>query len=95
MSEELSINVNIAGRPYKLSINREDEEKIRIAAKNINEKVKRIQEHFAVKDKQDPLAMAALEICTEAAENVEVVESEAWKAELEAISDKLDAYLNS
>jgi len=58
---EFTISVKIADRPYRLTIKREDEERIRKAANNINEKVKQYSESFAFNDKQDLLAMVALE----------------------------------
>ncbi len=58
---EFTISVKIADRPYRLTIKREDEERIRRAAININEKVKQYSENFAFNDKQDLLAMVALE----------------------------------
>ena len=38
-NDKLSIRVNIADRFYPLKVERKDEEKIRLAAKMINEKV--------------------------------------------------------
>lgn len=58
---EFTISVKIADRPYRLTIKREDEEQIRRAANDINEKVKQYSENFAFNDKQDLLAMVALE----------------------------------
>ena len=58
---EFTISVKIAERPYRLTIKREDEERIRRAANDINEKVKQYSENFAFNDKQDLLAMVALE----------------------------------
>ena len=63
---ELSIKVNIANRVYPLKINFSEEENIRKAAKLINEKMKEYEENFSVKDKQDLLAMAALQYANEA-----------------------------
>jgi len=65
MGEELSIKVNIGDRFYPLKINAGEEEIVRKAAKLINEKADFYQENFEVKDKQDALAMAALEYATE------------------------------
>lgn len=62
---ELSIKVSIAGRFYPLTIDTSEEEGIRKAAKKINERVNYFKENYAVKDNQDLLAMAALEIITE------------------------------
>lgn len=56
----ININVIIADRPYPLKIKKSEEEGVRKAAKEINEKVKQFQQVYAAKDKQDYLAMSAL-----------------------------------
>ncbi len=61
MEEKLSIRINIADRYYPLKIERDDEEKIRKAAKMINDKVFQYKTKYADKDIQDFLAMAALQ----------------------------------
>jgi len=58
--DELTITVNIADRPYRLRIKREEEEIIRKAAKEIELRIKEYSEHFAFNDKQDLLAMVLL-----------------------------------
>lgn len=63
--DELSIKVNIADRFYPLSVNAEQEEQVRKAAKLINDKLKAYEKQFSVKDKQDILSMCALELATE------------------------------
>lgn len=62
--EEFTISVNIADRPYRLTIRREEEEIIRKAATKINDKVKNYSANYAFNDKQDLLAMVALEVAT-------------------------------
>ncbi|MCW3804632.1 cell division protein ZapA [Plebeiibacterium marinum] len=61
MDNKLSIRVNVADRFYPLRINREDEERIRKAAKMINDKVLQYKQHYSDKDHQDFLGMAALQ----------------------------------
>ncbi len=61
MDDKLSIRVNVADRYYPLRIKREDEERIRRAAKMINEKVLQYKQHYSDKDHQDFLGMAALQ----------------------------------
>ncbi len=61
MDDKLSIRVNVADRYYPLKIDREDEEKIRRAAKSINDKVFQYKSKYTDKDTQDFLAMAALQ----------------------------------
>jgi cell division protein ZapA (FtsZ GTPase activity inhibitor) len=65
----LSIKVIIANRPYPLTVNNEQEEEaIRKAAKRINDIMKDYESKYAVKDKQDLLAMCALEFATKSIE---------------------------
>ncbi|TAJ12435.1 cell division protein ZapA [Marinilabiliaceae bacterium JC017] len=61
MDDKLSIRVNVAERFYPLRIDRRDEERIRLAAKLINEKVLQYKQKYSDKDVQDFLAMAALQ----------------------------------
>lgn len=61
---EISIKINIADRIYPLRIDTEEEEVIRRAAKLINDRIKELQENYAVKDKQDLLSMAVLHYAT-------------------------------
>jgi len=61
MDEKLSIRVNVADRFYPLRIDRKDEERIRLAAKLINDKVLQYKQRYSDKDVQDFLAMASLQ----------------------------------
>lgn len=63
--ELININVVIADRPYPLKVKPEEEEGIRKAAKRLNEKVKEFQNSYEAKDKQDYLAMCALQYAVE------------------------------
>jgi cell division protein ZapA len=59
--EELSIKIKIADREYPMKVKRVDEERVRIAGKLINEKLKSYKEQFGIDDKQDLLAMVAFD----------------------------------
>jgi len=61
MEDTLSIKVQIAERFYPLKIKRSDEEKIRKAARMINDKVLQYKQRYTDKDSQDFMAMAALQ----------------------------------
>jgi cell division protein ZapA (FtsZ GTPase activity inhibitor) len=61
MAEQLSIKVQIAERFYPLKIKQKDEEKIRKAAKLINDKILQYKQKYTDKDAQDFMAMAALQ----------------------------------
>ena len=72
--DELTISVTIADRPYRLTIRRDEEEMIRKAANEINKKLKQYSESYAFNDKQDLLAMVALEKSTNAMQCEETLE---------------------
>jgi cell division protein ZapA len=59
---EVSLKVLIAGRTYPLTVKKEDEQAVLDAARMINEKVKEFEISYSVRDKQDLLAMSALNL---------------------------------
>lgn len=62
---KLKVNVIIAGRTYPLSVNNTQEEQgMRKAAKNINNLISKFEQNYAVADKQDVLAMCALQFAS-------------------------------
>ncbi len=86
---ELSIKLNIAGRIYPLTIRRDEEESIRKAAKNIEDSVKSFQENYAVRDKQDLLAMTALQLATQLIKPQSAQEKSDLTKELEQLNLEL------
>lgn len=69
MADLQKIKVAIANRMYPLTIPRKDEEVIRKAAKRIEETLKVLESNYAVRDKQDLIAMAALQFATQIQNN--------------------------
>jgi cell division protein ZapA (FtsZ GTPase activity inhibitor) len=90
--DELSISLPIAERSYRLAIDKVHEELFRNAAKLIDKRIKDYSGSYAYKDKQDLLAMVALEYATGYLQNDQLLsENEAlWKAKLLAIDQALD-----
>lgn len=65
MAEPLKIKVTIAGRVYPINVNSVNEEEgMRKAAKKINDLVTKFEKNYAVSDKQDVLAMCALQFAS-------------------------------
>ena len=60
MSEKLKIKLTVADRVYPLTISPDQEASLRVSAKKIDEMTKQLEENYAVRDKQDVLAMCAL-----------------------------------
>jgi len=65
MSEKLKIRVTIGDRIYPLTINMEEEEGVRKAVKRINDLSSKFEKSYAVQDKQDVLAMCALQFASQ------------------------------
>ena len=61
MTEKLKIKLSIADRVYPLTIDPAQEEGLRRAAKQIDQLAKKFEQNYAVRDKQDVLAMCALQ----------------------------------
>ncbi len=66
MAEQLKIKISIADRVYPLTIKPNQEEGLRKAAKSIEHLIKQFEKSYAVRDKQDVLAMCALQFATKA-----------------------------
>ncbi|UGU16446.1 cell division protein ZapA [Sinomicrobium kalidii] len=96
MDNKLRIKLSIADRVYPLTIDPDQEEGLRKAAKDIERLVKQFEENYAVRDKQDVLAMCALQFASRLEQksidkergNVEV------QKRLEALNDLLQAKLS-
>ena len=92
---EISIKVSIANRIYPLKISFEEEESVRKAAKTINDRIKDYEENFAVRDKQDLLAMCALQLATEVtkSESKVVIDDNSFTDKLSEIDVLLTEFL--
>lgn len=57
---ELSIKIRVADRDYPMRVSPQDEERLRLAGRLLNERLKEFREQYGIQDKQDLLAMIAL-----------------------------------
>lgn len=65
MSEQLKIKLSVANRVYPLTIAPSQEEGLRIAAKKIDTMITQFEQNYSVRDKQDVLAMCALQFASQ------------------------------
>jgi len=65
MSEKLKIKISIADRVYPLTVDPSHEEGLRSASKKIDAMIKQFEQSYAVRDKQDVLAMCALQFAAQ------------------------------
>lgn len=89
----LSIKVQIAERFYPLKIKRQDEEKIRKAARLINDKVLQYKQRYTDKDTQDFMAMAALQFVISLIDCEQQQNFVSLEEELGSLSSELDELL--
>ena len=96
MDDKLKIKLSIADRLYPLTVDRSQEEGLRSASKKIDIMIKQFEESYAVRDKQDVLAMCALQFASQleqkqidkSIDNVETNER------LQKINDLLAKYID-
>ncbi len=93
-SDKLSIRVNIADRYYPLKVDRDDEEKIRRAARMINEKIIQYKQRYRDKDIQDFMAMAALQFVTKVIESEEKTDISPLVDNIKELDDELGKFLD-
>jgi cell division protein ZapA (FtsZ GTPase activity inhibitor) len=93
MDDKLSIRVNVADRYYPLKVERENEERIRKAARMINEKVMQYKQRYSDKDVQDFLAMAALQYVIKLTEEEEKLSDKSVPDAVIELIRKIDSAL--
>ncbi|MGG7035496.1 MAG: cell division protein ZapA [Flavobacterium sp.] len=96
MDEKLKIKISIADRVYPLTVDLSQEEGLRSASKKIDIMIKQFEENYAVRDKQDVLAMCALQFASQL-EQIEIdktVVSTETTERLNKINNLLAQYLD-
>ena len=96
MSDQLKIKLSIADRVYPLTINPSQEEGLRLATKKIEEMIKRFEKNYAVRDKQDVLAMCALQFAAQV-EQIQIDKTndkQEMEEKLEALNQLLHEHLS-
>jgi len=93
---EFAISLNIADRPYRLVVEKDHEELFRKATRLIDKRIKDYSVNYAYKDKQDLLAMVALEYATSFLQNEELLKQQEgqWKTKLKEVDQVLAEYLS-
>ena len=97
MSEKLKIKLSIANRIYPLTIDPSQEEGLRIAAQNIEATLKKYEQSYSVKDKQDVLAMCALQFAAKAEQTALTKSSlnAALEQRLHDLDKQIESHLNN
>ena len=97
MAEQLKIKLSIANRVYPLTIAPSQEEGLRKAAKKIESMISQFEQNYSVRDKQDVLAMCALQFASQVEQKSidKANVSEEVQLRLEALDELLHSQLSS
>jgi cell division protein ZapA len=95
MEDKLKIKLSIADRVYPLTVEMSQEEGLRSASKKIDAMIKQFEENYAVRDKQDVLAMCALQFASQVEQKHvdNSIDGTATLERLKKINDLLFDYL--
>lgn len=97
MPEPLKIKLSVANRVYPLTIDPSQEEGLRIAAKKIENMISQFEQNYSVRDKQDVLAMCALQFAGQVEQKTidKAYVNEEVETKLVALNDLLQEHLSS
>jgi len=95
MNEKLKIKISIADRVYPLTVDPSQEEGLRSASKKIDIMIKQFEENYAVRDKQDVLAMCALQFASQVEQKQidNAIDGKDTIEKIQKINALLDQYL--
>ena len=95
MDEKLKIKISIADRVYPLTVDLSQEEGLRSASKKIDVMMKQFEENYAVRDKQDVLAMCALQFASQSEQKQidNYIDGKETIERIKKINDLLNRYL--
>ncbi|MCK5730928.1 MAG: cell division protein ZapA [Draconibacterium sp.] len=92
-NKKLSINIKIDGRIFPLDIDREDEERYRLAAKMVNETINKFKKLFGEQESQNILAMTAFQIALSNTELQNRNDNSFFIDELKDLNDDISDFL--
>ena len=91
---EVSIKIKIVSREYPLTIKAEEEEIVRKAAELINQQISKYEKNYSVNNKQDLLAMSALQLATQVVKSQQTVAAPELNADLKNQLIEIERYVS-
>lgn len=92
IDNRISINIEVAERPYRLRIRPDEEKYVRAAAHFVQRKLMKLKNRYSFRDDQDGLVYVTLDAVTDLARHSARDKSE--DESLEAVISKMEALLN-
>jgi len=97
MNDLLKIKLTIANRVYPLSVSPDQEASLRLSAKKIEATILQLEKNYAVRDKQDVLAMCSLQYAAqlEKFKNQSPFKSPSSEEKIEELIDMIDIHMST
>mgnify|MGYP001411657719 FL=1 len=97
MNDLLKIKLTIANRVYPLSVSPDQEASLRLSAKKIEATILQLEKNYAVRDKQDVLAMCSLQYAAqlEKFKNQSPFKSSSSDDKIEELIDMIDIHMST
>ena len=97
MNDLLKIKLTIANRVYPLSVSPYQEASLRLSAKKIEATILQLEKNYAVRDKQDVLAMCSLQYAAqlEKFKNQGPFKSPSSDDKIEELIDVIDIHMST
>jgi cell division protein ZapA (FtsZ GTPase activity inhibitor) len=92
IDDHISINIEVAERPYRLRIRPDEEKYVRAAAHFVQRELTKLKNRYSFRDDQDGLVYVTLDAVTDLARHSARDKSE--DDSLEAVVSKMEALLN-
>jgi cell division protein ZapA len=93
--EKLSIKIMIGNRAYSMKVPMEEEQKIRLAAKELNKKISEVGKKMNIQDLQDILAMISFELTIDANKsNYKIHENHKAQEKINTLIKLIDEKIN-
>jgi cell division protein ZapA len=93
--EKLSIKIMIGNRAYSMKVPMEEEQKVRLAAKELNKKISEVGKKMNIQDLQDILAMISFELTIDANKsNYKIHENHEAQEKINTLIKLIDEKIN-
>ena len=94
MNDKIRINLQMAGSSFPLTINRDDEEMVRSAAKQVENRLNAYRSHFPNQPTVQLITMVAYQFALENLQNSKRNDTAPFVDKIAALSQVLDSYFD-
>lgn len=93
MNDKMKINLKVGGKSYSLSIRREDEELVRAAAREVDQKYNRFLERADKLQPIEAMTMTAIQYAVDLKTASDWNDTEPYASKVEDLSKLLESYI--